>query len=51
MKSKIMAKIKDLAKIERPREKLIVKGLENFKDNKLLVIMGTTYNYKRIDKM
>ena len=31
-------KIKDLAKIERPREKLISKGPENLKDEELLAI-------------
>ncbi len=38
-------KIKDLPKIERPREKLIAKGVENLKDSELLAILlrtGTT---------
>ena len=38
-------KIKDLPKIERPREKLIAKGAENLKDSELLAILlrtGTT---------
>ena len=38
-------KIKDMPKIERPREKLIAKGAENLKDSELLAILlrtGTT---------
>ena len=38
-------KIKDLPKIERPREKLMAKGAENLKDSELLAILlrtGTT---------
>jgi len=38
-------KIKDLPKIERPREKLVAKGAENLKDSELLAILlrtGTT---------
>jgi len=31
-------KIKDLSKIERPREKLIAKGSQNLKDEELLAI-------------
>jgi len=31
-------KIKDLAKIDRPREKLIAKGPQNLKDEELLAI-------------
>ena len=34
-----MAKIKDLPKVERPREKLIAKGVENLKDSELLAIL------------
>ncbi len=34
-----MAKIKDMPKIERPREKLIAKGVENLKDSELLAIL------------
>lgn len=34
-----MTKIKDLPKIERPREKLIAKGAENLKDSELLAIL------------
>lgn len=37
-----MAKIKDLPKIERPREKLIAKGAENLKDSELLAILLRT---------
>ena len=38
-------KIKDLPKVDRPREKLIAKGVENLKDSELLAILlrtGTT---------
>lgn len=35
-------KIKDLAKIERPREKLIAKGSKNLKDEELLAILLST---------
>ena len=35
-------KIKDLPKIERPREKLISKGVENLKDEELLAILLRT---------
>ncbi len=35
-------KIKDLPKIERPREKLIAKGAENLKDSELLAILLRT---------
>jgi len=35
-------KIKDLPKIERPREKLIAKGSENLKDSELLAILLRT---------
>jgi len=34
-------KIKDLPKIERPREKLIAKGPQNLKDEELLAILLT----------
>ena len=35
-------KIKDLPKIERPREKLVEKGPENLKDKELLaILLGT----------
>jgi len=34
--------IKDLPKIERPREKLIAKGAENLKDSELLAILLRT---------
>ncbi len=34
-----MLKIKDLSKIERPREKLIAKGSQNLKDEELLAIL------------
>jgi DNA repair protein RadC len=37
-----MTKIKDLPKIERPREKLIQKGLQNLKDEELLAILLRT---------
>lgn len=32
-------KIKDLPKSDRPREKLIAKGVENLKDSELLAIL------------
>ena len=35
-------KIKDLPKIERPREKLVAKGAENLKDSELLAILLRT---------
>lgn len=35
-------KIKDLPKIERPREKLIARGVENLKDSELLAILLRT---------
>ena len=35
-------KIKDLPKVERPREKLIAKGAENVKDSELLAILLRT---------
>lgn len=35
-------KIKDLPKVERPREKLIEKGVENLKDSELLAIVLNT---------
>ncbi|MEK7202142.1 MAG: DNA repair protein RadC [Patescibacteria group bacterium] len=35
-------KIKDLPKVERPREKLITKGAENLKDSELLAILLRT---------
>ncbi|HEY4509635.1 MAG TPA: DNA repair protein RadC [Candidatus Paceibacterota bacterium] len=35
-------KIKDLPKVERPREKLIAKGAENLKDSELLAILLRT---------
>jgi len=34
-----MAKIKDLPKTDRPREKLISKGTQNLKDEELLAII------------
>lgn len=37
-----MAKIKDLPKIERPRERLIAKGAENLRDSELLAILLRT---------
>jgi len=37
-----MPKIKDLPKIERPREKLAAKGAENLKDAELLAILLRT---------
>ncbi|HDY73013.1 MAG TPA: JAB domain-containing protein [Candidatus Jorgensenbacteria bacterium] len=37
-----MPKIKDLPKVERPREKLIAKGAENLKDSDLLAILLRT---------
>ena len=44
-----MPKIKDLPKVERPREKLIAKGSENLKDEELLAVLlgtGTKGKYK-----
>ncbi|MDP3043504.1 MAG: hypothetical protein Q8N21_03810 [bacterium] len=35
-------KIKDLPKVDRPREKLIAKGAENLKDSELLAILLRT---------
>jgi DNA repair protein RadC len=35
-------KIKDLPKIERPRERLVAKGVENLKDSELLAILLRT---------
>jgi len=35
-------KIKDLLKVERPREKLVAKGAENLKDSELLAILLRT---------
>jgi DNA repair protein RadC len=35
-------KIKDLPKVERPREKLVAKGAENLKDSELLAILLRT---------
>ena len=37
-----MAKIKDLPKHERPREKLIEKGVENLRDGELMAILLRT---------
>ncbi len=42
-------KIKDLAKIERPREKLIAKGSKNLKDEELLaILLGTGIKGKNV---
>jgi len=42
-------KIKDLAKIERPREKLIAKGSKNLKDEELLaILLGTGVKGKNV---
>jgi DNA repair protein RadC len=42
-------KIKDLPKIERPREKLISKGSQNLKDEELLaILLGTGTNGKNV---
>jgi len=42
-------KIKDLAKIERPREKLISKGPKNLKDEELLaILLGTGIKGKNV---
>ena len=42
-------KIKDLAKIERPREKLISKGPQNLKDEELLaILLGTGVEGKNV---
>ncbi len=35
-------KIKDLPKVDRPREKLVAKGAENLKDSELLAILLRT---------
>lgn len=37
-----MVKIKDLPKVDRPREKLMAKGVENLKDSELLAILLRT---------
>ena len=37
-----MPKIKDLPKVERPRERLIAKGAGNLKDSELLAILLRT---------
>ena len=42
-------KIKDLAKIDRPREKLISKGTQNLKDEELLaILLGTGVEGKNV---
>jgi len=42
-------KIKDLPKVERPREKLISKGVENLKDEELLaILLGTGIKGKNV---
>ncbi len=42
-------KIKDLPKIERPREKLISRGVENLKDEELLaILLGTGLEGKNV---
>ncbi len=42
-------KIKDLPKIERPREKLVAKGAENLKDKELLaILLGTGTEEKNV---
>ena len=44
-----MPKIKDLSKIERPREKLITKGSQNLKDEELLaILLGTGIKGKNV---
>ncbi|MDP2741096.1 MAG: DNA repair protein RadC [bacterium] len=44
-----MTKIKDLPKIERPREKLIAKSAENLKDKELLaILLGTGTEGKNV---
>ena len=44
-----MTKIKDLPKIERPREKLIQKGSQNLKDEELLaILLGTGVEGKNV---
>ena len=44
-----MTKIKDLPKIERPREKLIAKSSENLKDKELLaILLGTGVERKNV---
>ena len=44
-----MGKIKDLPKIERPREKLITKGSQNLKDEELLaILLGTGIKGKNV---
>jgi len=44
-----VAKIKDLPKIERPREKFIAKGAENLKDKELLaILLGTGVEGKNV---
>jgi len=44
-----MGKLKDLSKIERPREKLIAKGSQNLKDEELLaILLGTGIKGKNV---
>ncbi|MBI3274124.1 MAG: hypothetical protein HYZ69_03190 [Candidatus Colwellbacteria bacterium] len=38
-------KIKDLPKVDRPREKLMAKGAENLKDSELLAIL---FRHRRV---
>jgi DNA repair protein RadC len=49
MEIKIKKKIKDLPKFERPREKLILKGPQNLKDEELLaILLGTGVEGKNV---
>lgn len=42
-------KIKDLARVDRPREKLIAKGVDNLKDDELLaILLGTGVKGKNV---
>jgi len=45
-------KIKDIPKVERPREKLILKGTQNLKDEELLaILLGTGTKEKNVIKV
>jgi DNA repair protein RadC len=44
-----MSKLKDLPKVERPREKLVSKGVDNLKDEELLaILLGTGTKNKNV---
>ncbi len=44
-----MSKLKDIPKVDRPREKLIQKGPQNLKDEELLtILLGTGVEGKNV---